>query len=73
MAVHLEGGHVVFQYSFRGRSPVRLRTRHTYNKNSWVTVVVSRLKLEGRSHIPRCLYVDTLVCVRYTTERRGSG
>ena len=48
MAVHLEGGHVVFQYSFRGRSAVRLQTRHTYNKNSWVTVVVSRLKLEGR-------------------------
>ncbi|KAK2168856.1 hypothetical protein NP493_1214g00017 [Ridgeia piscesae] len=47
MSVHLEGGHVVFQYSFHGRPSVRLQSRHRYNRNKWVTVVASRMKLEG--------------------------
>ena len=51
MSVHLEGGHVVFQYSFHGRPSVRLQSRHRYNRNKWVTVVASRMKLEGMSHV----------------------
>ena len=62
MSVHLEGGHVVFQYSFHGRPSVRLQSRHRYNRNKWVTVVASRMKLEGMSHVASWFTLDMWAC-----------